>query len=171
MQNRSLVQGLEIVNSSKSDLCEPCLLGKHHRTPFPVGESTRASGLLDLIHSDLCGPMNMASFSGARYFITFIDDHSRRMFVYFLHSKDQALNAFNEFKALVENETGRNIKRVRTDGGGEYCSNALKSVFKSAGIEHQITPPHTPQQNVLDVTTLTHSHLTGFISIVVCDNL
>ena len=91
--------------------------------------------------------MNTPSFSGARYFITFIDDHSRHMFVYFLHSKDQALNAFKEFKALVENETGRTIKRVRTDGGGEYCSNALKSVFKSAGIEHQITPPHTPQQN------------------------
>jgi hypothetical protein len=66
----------------------------------------RAKQRLELIHSDLCGPMSEASWGGARYFITFTDDFSCKTFVYFLQSKDQVMNKFSEIKDLVENQTG-----------------------------------------------------------------
>ena len=69
------------------------------------------NNVLDLIHSDLCGPMPK-SLSGSQYFFTFIDDHSRKMWAYILNSKDQVINVFKEFHALVERQTGKKLKYI-----------------------------------------------------------
>ena len=85
-------------------------MGKYTKTAFPSSDSKLAE-ILDLIHSDLCGPMSSISLRGYEYYVTFIDDYSRKTWIYFLKSKkfEEVLQRFQEFKALVENQTGRKI--------------------------------------------------------------
>ena len=88
--------------SSSDGVCPGCALGKQHQDPFPKGKSHRASSPLELIHSDLM-IFPTPSFKGAKYALTFIDDFSRRTWVYFLKYKSDVLSHFKVFKALVEN--------------------------------------------------------------------
>lgn len=80
------------------------------------------------IHSDLCGSMETTSLGGARYYLTFIDDFTRKIFIYFLETKDQVSETFEKFKTLVENQTGKNIKILCTDNGGEYVNRKLEEL-------------------------------------------
>ena len=73
-----MVRGIPNINRQEQ-ICECCIFGKHHRDPFPSGEARRANQPLELVHSDLCGPMRVPSLGGNRYFLTFIDDFSRRL--------------------------------------------------------------------------------------------
>ncbi|OMO58188.1 Integrase, catalytic core [Corchorus capsularis] len=97
--------------------CEHCLAGKATRKPF--GKAKRASIPLQLIHSDVCGPMNVRARHGANYFITFIDDFTRFGHVYLISHKSEALNCFRRYVALVENQLGQSIKALRTNRGRE----------------------------------------------------
>lgn len=133
-------------SSDKRQACVHCLEGKQTRKPFN-NKGTRASEILELVHSDLCGPMETNSLSGARYFYTFIDDYTRKVFVYFLKTKDLAEEVFQHFKAFAENQTGKRIKILRSDNGGEYISNNYENFLKKCGIRHQTSMPYTPQQN------------------------
>lgn len=90
---------------------------------------------LQLIHSDLCGPITQESSSENRYITTFIDDFSRKCWVYFLSDKFEAVEAFKRFKALVEREARLLIKCLRTDGGGEYNSTEFKELCASHSIQ------------------------------------
>ena len=90
----------------------------------------------------------MKSFGGALYFVTFIDDYSRKLWVYPLKSKDQVLEKFKEFHASVERQSGKKLKCIRTDNGGEYCG-PFDIYCKQHGIAHEKTPPKTPQLNGL----------------------
>ena len=100
--------------------CVHCLAGKQHRVSFRSSFPSRKSNVLDLIHSDVCGPLKVRSHGGALYFVTFIDDHSRKVWAYTLKTKDQVLDVFKYFQAKVERETGKRLKCVRSDNGGEY---------------------------------------------------
>ena len=79
---------------------------------------------MDLVHSELCGPMTVASLGGYHYYVTFIDDYSWKTWIYFLKIKEseEVLSKFKEFKAQVENLSGKRIKILRLDNGGEYTS-------------------------------------------------
>ncbi|XP_046472611.1 uncharacterized protein [Neodiprion pinetum] len=140
------VTGVDFNNNKDNRTCITCLKGKQSKLPFTDSE-TRATQILELVHSDLCGPMETESFAGAKYFLTLIDDFSRRLYVYFLKSKTQVAQTFANFKNLVENQTGKRIKTLRTDNGKEYCNNELLSLLQKAGIQHQTTNPYTPEQN------------------------
>lgn len=111
---RKLVKGLPILKASPK-LCTNCVIGKQHRDPFPKKSLWRASQPLQLVHSDICGPITPESNSRKRYIITFIDDYSRKMWTYFLHAKSEALTMFKNFKSMVEKEIGNNICYLRTD--------------------------------------------------------
>ena len=76
--------------------CEGSVEGKQARASFPSDGGMRATQVLELVHSDVCGPMKILSFGGARYFVTFIDDFSRKMWMYILKSKHQVLNKFEK---------------------------------------------------------------------------
>jgi transposase InsO family protein len=128
-------------------LCKGCVHGKHHRLPLPTNGAKRATDILELVHSDVCGPMKQESFGGARYFLTFIDDKTRKTFVYFLKSKNEVFKKFQEFKVFAENQIGKRIKALRSDNGGEYISHAFDKYLKSNGIRHQTTIAYTPEQN------------------------
>ncbi|KAK8584073.1 hypothetical protein V6N12_068323 [Hibiscus sabdariffa] len=107
----------------------------------------RASDLLGLIHSDVCGPMNTQARGGFQYFITFTDDFSRYGYIYLMRHKSEALEKFKEFKNEVQNQNGKSIKAHRSDRGGEYLSQDFDELLKECGIVSQLTPPGTPQWN------------------------
>jgi hypothetical protein len=107
----------------------------------------RATKPLEIVHSDVCGPMRTTSLGGARYFVTYIDDFSRKVWVYLLKSKGECLEKFKEFKALVETQSEHKIKVFRSDNGGEYISKGFQGFLKAHGIEKQTFTPYRPQQN------------------------
>eukprot|EP00253_Pinus_taeda_P026485 PITA_26485 len=142
----NMATGLPMV-SCRDGVCSGCVLGKHHRDSFEKRASWHASAPLQLVHSDLCGPLPVASFSGCKYFLTFIDDFSRRTWVYFLKLKSEVFNTFLAFKAFVEKQSRHQILKLRTDNGGEYVKNTFINFCTENGIQMQHTVPYTPQQN------------------------
>lgn len=126
--------------------CVTCAEGKHSRPPFEKSIS-HTSEILELVHSDVMGPMETKTVSGARFILTFVDDFSGMVFVRFLKEKSEVFNSFTQFIKLVENQTGRKIKKLRSDNGTEYTSNKMMSFMQENGILHQKTAPYTPQQN------------------------
>ncbi|XP_069361062.1 uncharacterized protein [Maniola hyperantus] len=127
--------------------CVSCLKGKQTKLPFPKKKAKRATEILELVHSDVCGPIETPSFSGKRYFITFIDDKTRKTFVYFLREKSEVFSVLVEFKILAESQTGRKLKIIRTDNGTEYVNKRVSEFLKQNGIVHQLTVDYTPAQN------------------------
>lgn len=127
--------------------CESCILSKHSRDSFPKESETRATKKLELIHSDVCGPMQSLSIIGSRYFLTFIDDATRMVWVYFLKSKSEVFQTFKKFKNLVENQASCKIKKIRSDRGSEYLSGEFTKFLEDHGIERQLTAAYSPQQN------------------------
>lgn len=141
-----MASGIDYTDSKYSP-CIACIEGKQSRLPFPKKSYTRASEKVGLIHSDLCGPMSVSSFSGARYLLTFIDDFTRMTFGYFIKTKDEVLPVFKIFKTLVENQANLKIKILRSDNGREYVNKQFQIYLQEHGIEHQTTVPYSPQQN------------------------
>lgn len=109
----------------------------------------RASKALQLVHTDLCGPMENASIGGSKYFMLFVDDYSRKQSIYFLKNKNEALETFKGYKAYVEKQTGHHIKALRSDNGHEFVNEEFGQFLRKEGIKHQLTVPYTPQQNGL----------------------
>ena len=128
------------------EVCESCLLGKMTKAPFSR-HSERASDLLGLIHTDVCGPISSLARGGFHYFITFTDDFSRYGYVYLMKHKSESFEKFKEFKNEVQNQLGKSIKALRSDRGGEYLSQEFDDYLKECGIVSQLTPPATPQWN------------------------
>ena len=146
MVSREMVGGVKLAKITQLHFCEGCVEGKMKRKPFhPVGE-IRSTRRLELVHSDVCGPLP-ESIGRSKYFVTFIDDYSRACSVYFMHQKSEVFQRFKEFEALVTNEVGGTIGVLRSDNGGEYISGEFESYLKSRGIRHELTVPHSPQQN------------------------
>lgn len=143
---------LDTLNFNDFDTCVSCIKGKQ-TNKHKIG-AKRSSDLLEVIHTDICCP-NMNA-SDPKYFITFIDDYSRYMYLYLLHSKDEALDVFKFFKAEVENQSGKHIKIVRSDRGGEYYGRYTENgqapgpfakFLQEHGIVAQYTMPGSPDQN------------------------
>jgi len=114
---------------------EGCVKGKHQRTSFPKDGATRVSQLLAIVHTDVCGLMKTTSHGGARYFVTFIDDFSRKTHVYLLKAKGEAFEKFKQYKVLVENEIAHKIKVLRSDNGGEFVSKKFDAFLAECGIQ------------------------------------
>ena len=139
---RNLIPGLKSVNLS---FCKHCVTSKQHRLTF--GRSTaRSKHILELIHSDVWESPEM-SLGGAKYLVSFIDDYSRRLWVYPIKKKSDVFAMFKDFKAKLELESGKKIKCLRTDNGGEYVDGDFLTFCKQAGIQRQFTVAYTPQQN------------------------
>ena len=92
------------LRNAELEKCSHCMAGKQTRVSFKKHPPSRKSKLLELVHFDVCGPLKVKSFSGALYFVTFIDDCSRKLWVYALQRKDQVLEKFKEFHAMVERQ-------------------------------------------------------------------
>lgn len=125
-----------------------CCEGKQSRLPFShIGK--RSTDLLEIVHADVCGPMEVKSINGSRYFLLLVDDFSRMSFAYFLKSKCDVFSCFKQFMSMVENQKGKQIKCLRTDNGGEFCGSEFEGFLKRVGILHQKTNPYRPERNGL----------------------
>jgi hypothetical protein len=148
MKTKEIVRGLEHDTVKCDEVeCEPCLEMKAVRLRFNKKERQRAEGKLDIIHTDLCGPMRKASAGGAQYVLTFLDDYTRKSDVFLLKQKSEVFEKFKIYKSRVENETGRKIKALRSDNGSEFCNQKLDNFLIENGIKHELTAVYTPQQN------------------------
>ncbi|MCO5608578.1 hypothetical protein L7F22_062790 [Adiantum nelumboides] len=147
LQRHNMVHDLSLLEMPPRHVCEGCVLGKMHRFAFSQDGSVRVTRKLQLVHSDVCGPMRTSSVGNSLYFVTFIDDFSRFCWVYPLKAKSHVFAIFQHYVSMVENETGCKVQILRTDRGGEYMSGAFKDFLGKKGIKHQCTMPYTPQQN------------------------
>ena len=136
-------------------LCPLCQLGKSsklHLSPF----HRRSQFPLDLIYSDVWGPSPTPSLLGHRYYVIFVDDHSKYIWFYPLMHKSDVFSIFLQFQALVERYFSRTIKSIQTDWGGEFRS--LPQIFNKSGITHCIAAPHTHEQQ--GAVERRHRHIT-----------
>ena len=148
MASRNLVDGLIIPSDGviPSAPCLGCLSGKMHRSPFPVGR-TRATQIGQLIHSDVCGPMQVSTPKGCRFFVLFTDDFSGWRVVYFLKEKSEVPDHFKNYVRQLHGETGQFVRTLRSDNGGEYYNSSFVEWLSRKGIRHESSAPHTPEQN------------------------
>ena len=143
---KELVSQLDYDASGEIGICEACIGGKQCKNSFKPSE-TMTSMPLELVHSDVCGKMGQKSIGGAEYFLNLLDNKTHYTWVYPLKTKDQVFECFKVWQAEVENFTGKKVKVLRTDNGGEFTSNAFEAHLKACGIRHELTIPKTPEQN------------------------
>ena len=109
MAKKNLLSGMKKGSLKR---CAHCVAGKQTRVAFKTHHHTRKPGMLDLMYSDVSGPMKTKTLGKSLYFVTFIDDHSRKIWVYTLKTKDQVLEVFKQFHALVERQFGEKLKCI-----------------------------------------------------------
>ncbi|GAU28769.1 hypothetical protein TSUD_357540, partial [Trifolium subterraneum] len=148
LKSNEMVNGLPVIRVPK-DMCRNCLVGKQSRKSFVDHIAMRAKNKLDVVYTDVCGPFDIVYLGGNRYFVSFVDEYSRMMWLYLIKTKDGVLTIFKKFKALVEKQAERSRKLLRSDGGGEYTSHEFRDFCATQGISHEITTPYTPQHNGL----------------------
>src|SRR5579871_2273066 len=129
------------------NICEGCIYGRQTKLPF--GRSNTERELMILVHSDILGPIRVPSIIDSRYVFKFITDTSHFPKSYYLKTKEGStvLEKFKEYKAWAKNVTGKKIKILRTDGGGEYVNKTFTQYLKEYSIEHQRTVLYISQQN------------------------
>lgn len=146
MASLGCTDGLTLFNDKTSSTCAGCLLGKMHRLPFDSGRR-RATAAGEIIHTGVCGPLQVPTPDGFRYFVTFKDDFSNWCVTRLIKNKSEVATALREFVAQVKTETGNDVKTIRSDNGGEYLGKELQAWLAQSGIRHETSAPYTPQQN------------------------
>ena len=106
-----------------------------------------SSEILELVHTNLCGPITPQSYCGARYYIMFVDDYARMMVVMYLKEKSEAFKMFKWYLARVEKEIGKSLKCLRSDIGGEFTSHEFELFCNDKGMKRKTSTPRTPPQN------------------------
>lgn len=144
--NQGLASGIPKFSVHKENHCEPCIFGKQEKQPHPASTS-RTTGLLDLVHMDICGPMENKSIGGSLYFVMFTDDYSRFTCIYFLSSRSEVFGRFKEYLTYSQRFTSSQLKVLRSDNGGEYTLREFDSFCKNHGIQRHFTVSYTPEQN------------------------
>ena len=153
---KNVVEGIKVDLKKDVARCKACVYGKSTRAPIPQSGGARAVNILDLVHTDVCGPFPEPSLGNSLYFVSFVDDRSRFAWVYPIQAKSDVFETFKTWLALVENSASKRLKvlqwskRLKTlqsDNGGEYLSNAMTRFLKERGIQHRLTTPHNPHQN------------------------
>ncbi|XP_074318100.1 uncharacterized protein LOC141654888 [Silene latifolia] len=139
------MQHIPLINKEdvKNYVCETCIMAKLHKMSFERDYS-RASHIFDLIHIDLWGPYKIASITGAHYFLTIVDDHSRVTWTFLLNNKEQVPSTIDTFLAHVYTQYGLSVKRVRSDNGTEIIQEFCIQLFAKKGILHQKSLPGVP---------------------------
>jgi len=132
--------------TGKLDFCEHCVLEKQKKVSFSTAKY-RTQEILNYMHSNLWSPSRVPSFGGKRYMLTFVDDFSRKVWVYILRQKNDTVSMFKKFKALVENQTGRKIKKLRNDNGLEFCEMEFNEFCAINSMARHGTLICKPQQN------------------------
>ena len=110
-------------------------------------KTSTSNEVLELVHTDLCGPIEVQSYKGDRYIMLFVDDYSRMMIVIFLKLKLDSFQIFKWYLARVQKETTKSLKCLRSHRGGEFTSREFEEFCNERGIKRQTSTPRTPPQN------------------------
>ena len=136
----SALTGMDLDSSTSAPtVCRGCAVAKSTRQPFSPSKTKRTTEILQVVHSDLAGPLQTRSIQGSTYIATFIDDHSKHAILYFLKSKDQLFEALKMYLAWAETQTSLKMRALHTDQGGEYMAGRVQALLKERGIEHHTT--------------------------------
>ncbi|CAL8993855.1 unnamed protein product [Prunus brigantina] len=163
--NRNNLQVTSLATASMP--CSACVLGKATRLPF-MSQGSVSSKPLELIFSDVWGPSPVESSSGYKYYVLFVDDFTKYSWLYPLHAKSDVCSTFEIFKSKVENVLNARIMTLRSDSGGEYLSKQFQEFLNTHGIVHQLSCPHTPQQN--GIAERKHRHIVETARTFLCDS-
>lgn len=129
-----LVFGIPNLQTQHNGVCPRYASRQKTREPFPSSKN-KTNDILQLIHYDISGPMHIHSLGGHLYYLTFIDDFSRKTWIYYLKHKDEAFSMFKDFQALAENQTRKKIKIFRSNNSAEYISNEFIDICKKEDIK------------------------------------
>ena len=127
-----------------------------HQLSFSVSNK-RVTAPFALVHSNLWGPAPIQSSTGFKYYLVLVDEFTKFTWVYLLKHKSDTLQVFTDFHAMIQTQFSLPLQVLRTDCGGEFTSNKFNQLCATKGIVHQVSCPHTPQQN--DVAERKHRHL------------
>ena len=141
-----VVTGFPEIQINHEGVCKGYAQGKNTKNPYP-SSNNKAKGILDIVHSDVCGPMQTTSLSEYVYYASFIDDYPHKTWIYFLKKKDEVFEKFKEFKAIVENLFENRNNTLSSNNGREFTSGEFNEYYKEAGIKRELTIPYNPQQN------------------------
>lgn len=160
--NTSKVMNVNDLSIKKTDdfFCETCVMAKQTRKPHNIVQREEIFKPGEKIHSDVCGPVNVESLRGSRYFLLFKDECTGFRKVYFLRHKSEVFEKFKEFDVLVQNQTGNKVKVLRSDNGTEYTCGILQNYIKNRGIIHEFSSPYIHEQNgraEREIRTITES--------------
>lgn len=138
---------LKLEKCGINEVCECCLKSKMARQPFPNKAEKRTTEKLQLVHTDIMGPINPPSVSGKRYVMNIIDDYTRFTKIYLLQNKSEAAKMIESYVREVETKYDKKPQVIRSDNGGEYTGHALMEFYRKEGITAQFTVPYSPPQN------------------------
>ncbi|KAD0241433.1 hypothetical protein E3N88_44569 [Mikania micrantha] len=142
-----LVRGLPMKDFSCDENCTACLKGKQHKVSFPSIGDPKSTTCLQMLHMDLFGPVKVMSMAKKKYCLVIVDDYSRFVWTFFLHSKDEVAKSIINFVLYVEKQYSLPVKCVRSDNGTEFRNHILDEFYLSKGIKRQYSIPRTPEQN------------------------
>ena len=139
-----MVTGLPHIEHA-GKLCDSCLARKQSWLSFPKTAKYRAAKTIELVHGDLCGPITPATHGGRKYFILLVDDCSRFMWLQLLTSKTEAAEVVKKFKARAEAESGKKLRVLWTDRGGEFTLVEFAAYCTDQGVVRHHTASYSPQ--------------------------
>ncbi|GFS58253.1 retrovirus-related Pol polyprotein from transposon TNT 1-94 [Trichonephila clavipes] len=141
------VKGLPRLTDNGKTHCIPCKLAKSKRVSFKKTGAVRSKRPLELLHMDLCGPMPTESQGGNKYFLSIIDDYSRKVTVFPIRNKSDVFHTFIRFQKRAERFLSKKVITVRADGGLEFCNKDMDNFLTELGIKHEATNSYTPEMN------------------------
>ena len=157
---------LEGLKSVDMGLCESCVIGKQKRVSFTKTPREPKKVQLEMVHTDVWEPSPVSSLGGSRFYVTFIDDFSKKVWVYFLKHKSDVFATFKKWKSEVENQSGLKVKCLRSNNGGEYDKSEFKAFCASEGIRlMRIVPSKARQNRIAERINRTLNELTRSIRI------
>jgi hypothetical protein len=146
--DKAMVKDADFVpNSQDLSTCRGCQQGKMVQKPFKSSEEKRTFGVFELLHFDICGPMEVESIGGSKYLLLIVDEASGLMKGFCLPHKSDSEAALKKFILQVGNQFGKSVKFVRHDGAKEFATNSIKQFYADRGIEQQVTVPYAHQTN------------------------
>ena len=125
------VRGIPNLKKADVGLCKNCQIGKMGKTSFK-SKNYQSEDILEIVHTDLCGPIGVESYTGEKFFIIFVNDYSRMMTVMYLREKLEEFEKFKWYLARVEKEIGKRLTCLRLDRGGEFISNEFNNFWCSS---------------------------------------
>ncbi|KAK3037894.1 hypothetical protein RJ639_032124 [Escallonia herrerae] len=137
---------VSVVSPSLKTICDVCCRAKHSQTVFPDSTS-RAMDIFGLVHCDIWGPYRVSTISGAKYFLTIMDDYSRAVWVYLMHDKSQTGTLLRNFCNMVHTQFSKLVKIIQSHNDHEFDSQPMTQFYNDHGILHQTSMVDTPKQN------------------------